>query len=52
MNKEEFISLVKSEQGHLRRFLLALCLGNADEADDIAQEALLKAYLSLDGYTE
>lgn len=31
---------------------MALCLGDKEEADDIAQEALLKAYLSLEGYTE
>lgn len=44
--------MVKSEQEALRRFLLALCLGNKDEADDIAQETLIKAYISLDDYDE
>lgn len=52
MNKEEFITLIKGEQAQLRRFLLALCCGNADDADDIAQESLVKAYLSCEGYKE
>ncbi len=50
MDRQQFISLVSGEQEHLRRFLLALCLGNRAEADDIAQETLLKAYLSSGGY--
>ena len=52
MKREDFIALVKQEQGPLRRFLLALCLGNQDEADDIAQEALVKAYLSSDDFSD
>lgn len=36
----------------MRRFLLALCCGNMDEADDIAQESLVKAYLSSGTYTD
>lgn len=31
MERGEFISYVEREQAHLRRFLLALCCGNADE---------------------
>lgn len=50
MTREEFIQNVKCEQGPLRRFLLALCLGNKPEADDIAQEALVKAYLALSSF--
>ena len=50
MTREQFIELIKKEQEPLRRFLLALCCGNRDEADDIAQEALVKAYLSLSKY--
>lgn len=46
MTQERFIDLVKAEQESLRRFLLALCSGNAQEADDIAQEALVRAYVS------
>ncbi len=52
MNREEFTTLVKAEQEQLRRFLLALCCGNMDEADDIAQESLIKAYLSSGTYTD
>lgn len=52
MKRQEFIQQVKQEQESLRRFLLALCLGNKDEADDIAQETLVKAYLSSEGYND
>ncbi len=52
MDREQFIGLVKSEQERLRRFLFALCVGNRAEADDIAQETLLKAYLSSAGYRD
>ena len=51
MNREEFVQLVKGEQAELRRFLLALCCGNADLADDIAQDSLVKAYLSSQSYS-
>ena len=50
MSREEFAQLIRGEQAELRRFLLALCCGNADLADDIAQESLLKAYLSSHSY--
>lgn len=52
MTREQFITLVKSEQEALRGFLLALCCGKRDDADDIAQETLVKAYLSLAGYRD
>ncbi len=52
MSREEFIELVNGEQKQLRRFLLALCCGDRDEADDIAQEALVKAYLSSSAYRD
>lgn len=52
MTREQFVRMVKGEQEALRRFLLALCLGRQDEADDIAQDALVKAYVSLDDYDE
>ena len=45
MTVEQFIKSVEQEQGALRRFLRTLCRGDAAKADDIAQEALLKAYL-------
>ena len=50
--KERFIALIRTEQKSLRRFLLALCCGNRDEADDIAQDALVKAYLAIDKHEE
>ncbi|MBR5482161.1 MAG: RNA polymerase sigma factor [Bacteroidaceae bacterium] len=52
MNREQFTELVKREQEELRRFLLALCCGDRFMADDIAQESLVKAYLSSDSYHE
>ena len=42
MTRERFIELVTAEQEPLRRFLLGLCGGNRMEADDIAQETLIK----------
>ncbi len=52
MTRERFIKMIQAEQEALRRFLLALCCGNREEADDIAQDALVKAYLSIDKYEE
>lgn len=52
MTREQFTEMVQREQEPLRRFLLALCCGDREEADDIAQEALVKAYLSLSDYEE
>ncbi len=52
MTREQFITLVREEQEALRGFLLALCGGNKDDADDIAQDTLVKAYLSSSGYQE
>ena len=46
MTQEKFISLVRAEQEPLRRFLLALCGGNQAVADDIAQDALVRAYVA------
>ena len=52
MTRDQFIELVKADQEALRRFLLTLCCGNADEADDLAQESLVKAYLSSADYKD
>lgn len=52
MTRETFIANVEREQEALRGFLLALCCGNKDEADDLAQDALVKAYISSAGYQE
>ena len=52
MTRETFITHVEREQEALRGFLFALCCGNKDEADDLAQDALVKAYLSCAGYQD
>jgi len=52
VTREVFIAHVEREQEALRGFLLALCCGNKDDADDLAQDALVKAYLSLAGYRD
>lgn len=50
MTKQHFIELITAEQGRLRRFLCSLCNGDMYRADDIAQEALLKAYISFEKF--
>lgn len=52
MNREQFIRRAENCQNAFRRFLTALCCGDSQLADDIAQESLLKAYLSCDGLNE
>ena len=52
MTREAFITQVECEQEALRSFLLALCCGNKSDADDLAQDAIVKAYLSSAGYQE
>jgi len=52
VTREDFIAHVEREQEALRGFLLALCCGKKDDADDLAQDALVKAYLSLAGYRD
>ena len=52
MTREQFIQLVSDEQEALRGFLLALCCGRREDADDIAQDALVKAYLASVGYQD
>ena len=52
MTREVFIAQVEREQEALRGFLLALCCGKKDDADDLAQDALVKAYLSSAGYQD
>lgn len=52
MNRETFTRLVHKELSGLRRFLMAACSGNGDEADDIAQEALMKAYVASAGFDD
>lgn len=50
MDREQFISNVESTQKAFRRFLVALCCGDSQLADDIAQESYIKAYLSCDSF--
>lgn len=52
MTRERFIELATAEQEPLRRFLLALCGGDRMEAEDIAQEALVKAWLASERFDE
>ena len=52
MNAEQFIKQIEREQAPLRRFLRTLCRGDAAKADDIAQEALMKAYLHYEDFAE
>ena len=51
MTREQFISPVEATQNAVRRFLVALCCGDTSLADDIAQEAYIKAYLSCDSFS-
>lgn len=50
MTREQFIENVKADQEGLRKFLLALCGGDREQADDLAQTALVKAYIASDDY--
>lgn len=50
MTREQFIQEISREQEPLRRFLCLLCEGDSFRADDLAQEALLKAYLSFERF--
>ena len=50
MTREQFIYEVKACQEPLRRFLTTLCEGDTAKADDLAQDAFVKAYTSLESY--
>lgn len=50
MSPERFIDHVRAEQESLRRFLLALCGGDSVLADDIAQDALVRAYIASESF--
>jgi RNA polymerase sigma-70 factor (ECF subfamily) len=52
VTREVFITQVEREQDALRGFLLTLCCGDKSNADDLAQDALVKAYVSSAGYQE
>jgi RNA polymerase sigma-70 factor, ECF subfamily len=50
VNRKEFELQVQICQEPLRRFLRNLCRGDAALADDIAQEAFIKAFLHLNAF--
>jgi len=50
MNKERFIREIEDIQKPLRRFLLVLCGGDTFTADDIAQDACVKAWIACEGF--
>ena len=52
MDRTTFVTLVTRHREPLRRFLCALCCGDTALADDIAQDACIKAYLSMDSLKE
>ena len=52
MTRQLFIQYVKDNQERLRRYLIALCCGDAQLADDIAQETYMKAFLAADTFRE
>ena len=52
MDRKQFTAYVETTQEALRRFLVALCCGDAALADDLAQETYIKAYLSCDGFND
>ena len=49
-DRSAFAALVQAHQGYLRRFLLRLCQGDPARADDLAQEAFVKAWKALPGF--
>ncbi len=52
MTPQDFATYVEAGQVALRRFLTALCCGDAALADDIAQETYVKAYLSCESFSD
>ena len=50
MTRQEFIAQIEGTQRAFRGFLTALCCGDSAMADDIAQEAYMKAYMACDSF--
>jgi RNA polymerase sigma-70 factor (ECF subfamily) len=50
MSREEFNTFVTQQQEPLRRFLLNVCGGDPYIADEIAEEAFVRAYLNLNSF--
>lgn len=48
MTREEFAPYIEVSQKAFRRFLVALCCGDSQLADDIAQESYIRAFMSCD----
>jgi RNA polymerase sigma-70 factor (ECF subfamily) len=48
MTRSEFVTLVEATQRAFRRFLVALCSGDTNLADDIAQESYIRAFMNHD----
>lgn len=46
-NKRAFDTLLRKYQSQVRRFLLGLTVGDSQLADDLAQEAFIKAYTNI-----
>ena len=52
MNRKEFIECVERSQKSLRRFLVSVCSGDVELAEDIAQEAYIKAYMGVQEFQD
>lgn len=52
MTRQQFIDRVECTQSAFRRFLCALCCGDTQLAEDIAQESYVKAWLSCEGLSD
>jgi len=52
MDRRDFECKIGECQRPLRRFLTALCCGDRALADDLAQDACVKAYLGCDGLAD
>lgn len=52
MDRKTFVNLLTGRLEPLRHFLLALCCGDTAMADDIAQDACIKAFMSMDSLKE
>ncbi len=49
-DRAAFAGLVQAHQGYLRRLLARLCRGDQARADDLAQEAFIRAWRALPGF--
>lgn len=49
-DRSAFAALVQAHQGYLRKLLGRVCRGDQGRADDLAQEAFLRAWRALPGF--